>query len=404
MKKKVAITGIGVVSPVGTGKEKFWHNLTAGVSGIDRVKTFDSSPFTVKIAAEVKDFQPDDYMSPKQQASCGKFLKFAFAATKMALDDAGLKNAGLNQRQIALCLGTTMGDQSVEREWVNDLVNAGRWDEINGAELEAGIRHCTITSFLANEFGLNGPQFLFNNACAAGNYSLGYAYDLIQDDEVNMAIAGGIDVMAITAFAGFHRLISLAPDTCRPFDKNRKGLVLGEGAAMLVLEDMEHAVKRGAHIYAEFSGYGLGMDAYHITSPAPGGDGAIRCMKEALVRSGLAYSDIDYICAHGTGTPANDKYESLAINQVFKEAVPPVSSIKSMLGHSLGAASAIEAAACCLMMENNLIVPTINFETPDQECTIDCVPNQARQQELSHVMSNAFAFGGNAAAIILSKV
>lgn len=404
MKKRVAITGIGVVSPVGTGKEKFWRNLAAGVSGIGPVKTFDCSPFTVKIAAEVKDFQPDDFLSPKQQTACGKFLKFAFAATKMALDDAGVIKSGLNRQPIALCLGTTMGDQSVEREWVNELVNAGRWEEIDGAGLEAGIRHSAITSFLAREFGLNGPQFLFNNACAAGNYSLGYASDLIRDEEVTLAVAGGVDVMAITAFAGFHRLISLAPDNCRPFDKDRRGLVLGEGAGMLVLEDMEQALKRGAHIYAEFSGYGLGMDAYHITSPAPGGDGAIRCMKEALAGAGLPYRDIDYICAHGTGTPANDKYESFAVNQVFKEAPPPVSSIKSMLGHSLGAASAIEAAACCLMMENNLIAPTINFETPDQECAVDCVPNQARSQKLRHVMSNAFAFGGNAASIILSKI
>lgn len=403
MKKRVVITGLGVVSPVGTGKAKFWRNLAQGVSGIGPVQSFDCDPFTVKIGAEVRDFEALDFMSPDEAAECGRFLRYALAAVRMAITDAALPEDSLHGQKVALALGTTMGDQSVERAEIDDRVNAGRWAEVSPAQL-AGIRHCTITSWLAARFGLTGPQMLFNNACAAGNYSLGYAADLIRDGAATTAIAGGVDVFALTAFAGFHRLLSLTPEKCRPFDKNRRGLVLGEGAGMLVLEEMEQAIRRGARIYAEFSGYGLGMDAYHITSQEPQGIGAIRCMQEALQRSGLSSHDIDYISAHGTGTPSNDKYESFAIQQVFKDHIPPVSSIKSMLGHSLGAASALEAAACCLMMADNLMAPTINYETPDEDCMIDCVPNQARPQELRHVMSNAFAFGGNTASIILSKV
>lgn len=403
MKKRVVITGIGVVSAVGTGKEKFWRNLAQGVSGIGPVQSFDCAPFTVNIGAEVKDFEVLDYLSSGEAEECGKFLRYALAAVRMAIADAGFSESSLYGQKAALAIGTTMGDQSVERGEIEARVDSGNWEEVKTSEL-AGIRHCTITSYIATKFGLAGSQFLFNNACAAGNYSLGYASDLIRDGAVTMAIAGGVDVFALTAFAGFHRLLSLASDDCRPFDKNRKGLVLGEGAGMLVLEDMEQAVKRGARIYAEFSGYGLGMDAYHITSPAPEGGGAIRCMQEALQRSNLNCRDIDYISAHGTGTPSNDKYESLAIKHVFQERIPPVSSIKSMLGHSLGAASALEAAACCLMMAENMMAPTINYETPDEECIVDCVPNQARPKELRHVMSNAFAFGGNTASIILSKV
>ena len=401
--KRVVITGIGVVSPAGTGKEKFWRNLANGVSGIGPVQSFDCAPFTVNIGAEVRDFTASDHMSAVEETECGKFLRFALAAVRMAITDADFTVSTLYGQKVALAIGTTMGDQSVERGEIETRVDSGNWEAVKASEL-AGIRHCTITSYLAKKFGLTGPQFLFNNACAAGNYSLGYAADLIKDGIVNTTIAGGVDLFALTAFAGFHRLLSLAPDDCRPFDKNRKGLVLGEGAGMLILEDMEQALKRGVRIYAEFSGYGLGMDAYHITSPAPDGGGAIRCMEEALQRSNLSYRDIDYISAHGTGTPSNDKYESLAIKEVFKEKTPPVSSIKSMIGHSLGAASALEAAACCLMMADNLMAPTINYETPDEECVMDCVPNQARPKELRHVISNSFAFGGNTASIILSKV
>jgi 3-oxoacyl-[acyl-carrier-protein] synthase II len=403
MKNKVAITGIGVVSPVGTGKEKFWHNLAGGISGIGPVQSFDCTPFTVKIGAEVKDFDATEFMSSAEAAECGKYLRYALAAARMALADAGLQESSLSGQKAALAIGTTMGDQSVERGAIEAQVDSGNWDEVKASEI-SGIRHCTITSYIAAKFGLAGPQILFNNACAAGNYSLGWAADQIRDGVVPVVIAGGVDVFALTAFAGFHRLFSLAPDNCRPFDKDRKGLVLGEGAGILILEDMERAWKRGARIYAEFAGYGLGMDAYHITSPDPGGGGAVRCMLEALQRSGLSSRDIDYISAHGTGTPSNDKYESFAVKQVFKEKIPPMSSIKSMLGHSLGAASALEAAACCLMMEENLMAPTINYRTPDEECLIDCVPDQARPKELRHVMSNAFAFGGNTASIILSKV
>lgn len=241
------------------------------------------------------------------------------------------------------------------------------------------------------------------NACAAGNYSIVWGYDRIKNDDAQIAIVGGVESFSLMALIGFNRLLSLTSDVCRPFDKNRKGLIVSEGCGVLILESLESAIKRKAHIYGEIKGYGLSIDAYHITAPRPDSSGSIDSMREALQNSQLSPDDIDYISAHGTGTKLNDKIESKAICSVFKEKIPLVSSIKSMIGHSLGASAAIEAVACLLMIKNNMIVPTVNFEQSDEDCPIDCVPNVSRKMKVDNIISNSFAFGGNNSSLVISR-
>ncbi|HYH02131.1 MAG TPA: beta-ketoacyl-[acyl-carrier-protein] synthase family protein [Bacillota bacterium] len=404
MSRRVVVTGLGILSPVGTGKEKFWGNLVNGRSGVGKISAFDTSAYRVKIGGMVKDFEPERYLNPKQIHTAGRAAQYAYSGAKMALADSGISWEALATKRTAVCLGTTMGEIQVV-EGINETVFNNGIESVAPEEyLKA--RPDRITTFLSSELGIGGPQHLFFNACAAGNYALGYAADLIHRGQADLALAGGVDVFSKVALIGFNRLLSLTPDWCRPFDRNRKGLVVSEGAGVLVLEDLEMAVARGAAIYAEIRGYGLGMDAYHITSPHPEGEGAAVSMSQALKAAGMAAEEIDYICAHGTGTPANDKTECRAIHTVFKNVdhLPPVSSIKSMLGHTMGAAGALGVAACCLMLQQQIILPTMNFETPDPECNVDCVPNEARQQRLKKVMSNAFAFGGNNSCLVLEKI
>jgi 3-oxoacyl-[acyl-carrier-protein] synthase II len=400
MSRRVVVTGMGVISPVGTGKDKFWNSLAGGVSGIGPVTAFDCGALRVKIGGEVKDFDPGQYLDARQLGACGRAAQYAYAAAQMALADAGVGLETLIAGPVAFCMGSTMGEsQAVEA--INEIIcNSG--NAAVTAEMYARARPAGITAFPATELGLSGPRHLFLNACASGNYALGHAAALIRSGRVDRALAGGVDVFSKTALIGFNRLLSLTPDRCRPFDRNRKGLVVSEGAGVLLLEELETATARGASIYAEVKGYGLGTDAYHITSPHPEGAG----MAAALQDAGTGAAAIDYICAHGTGTPANDKTESRAIRAVFKDAgrLPPTSSIKSMLGHAMGAAGALEAAACCLMLQRQIILPTINFTTPDPECIPDCVSNEARPARLEQVMSNAFAFGGNNSCLILAKI
>ncbi len=403
MAKRVVVTGVGVISPVGMGKKKFWDCLAHGISGIGEIKSFDCSDFRVKIGGEVKDFTPDDFLRADQIKKSGRAAQYTYASAKMALEDAGLESNSLQEMRAAVCMGTTMGEVQVVEE-IDRKHCGGKPDEIEPSLYRQYMSN-NITAFVMEELGLKGPQFLFSNACAAGNYAIGYASELIKRGKADVALAGGVDPFSRVAFTGFNRLLSLTPDVCRPFDKNRKGLVVSEGAGVLILEDMDRAAARGAPVYAEIKGYGLGMDAYHMTSPHPEGEGAITSMAAALQNAGLTADDIDYISAHGTGTPANDKIESYAIRKVFGGArkIPPVSSIKSMIGHAMGAASALEAAACCLMLQKQTLLPTINFTTPDPECIEDCVPNMARKQELKHAISNAFAFGGNTSCLVLSQ-
>jgi 3-oxoacyl-[acyl-carrier-protein] synthase II len=307
----------------------------------------------------------------------------------------------LDRERTGVAIGTTMGEsrilEGIDEVWVKKGESAIEPDLI--PRLPANV----ISSNVAIEFKLKGPNYLISTACAAGNYAIGYAYDLIKKGAVDIMFAGGADGFSRIAFTGFNRLLAIAPDFCRPFDKNRKGMMVGEGAAILVLETLEAALKRKADIYAEVLGYGLSCDAHHMTAPhAPG---ITKAIENALRDSGLAPEDVNYFNAHGTGTSANDKEECLAIKNVFGAYSKkiPVSSIKSMLGHTMGAASAIEAAACCLSVSTDIIPPTINYETPDPECDIDCVPNVSRKMKVDIALNSASAFGGNNACLVLKK-
>ncbi len=399
--KRVVITGIGVVSPIGTGKDVFWNALLAGTSGIRPVTSFDTSAFPVHIGAEVPDFDPKDHLVRQKPQSMGRASQMAIGAARLAIADSKIDLAALDPSRVGVSMGTTSGEPLfVER--YNDAKKAGVEPP---AEVFSQYPCHVIPSHVAIEFGLTGPSIMIPNACAAGNYAVGYGYDLIRNGRVDMMLAGGADAFSRIPYMGFARLGAIAPERCQPFDKNRKGMAPGEGAAVLILEPLDAAQARGATIYAEVLGYGASCDSHHMTAAHPQADGAIRAMSAAISQSGLTTNDIDYISAHGTGTPTNDRVESLAVRTLFGERAPlvPMSSIKSMLGHTMGAASAIEALACTLALYTGWIPPTINHEEPDPECGLDIVPNHARKTDPKVALNNAYAFGGNNASLCLAR-
>jgi len=401
-KKRVVITGLGAVSAIGIGKDEFWKNLIVGKSGITDVELFDTTNFTVHKAGEVKNFNVQDFIPKNRLKGIARASQFAIAAAKMAIDEAKLKTDDMDRSNMGAIIGTTMADiqslEQIDKYWVR----SGEDDiwPINVVKYPSN----SLSDHMGCFFGLRGPNYVIPTACAAGNYSIGYAFDLIREGKVGAMLAGGADPFSRITFTGFNRLYAMAPDRCQPFDKNRKGMMIGEGAGMLVLEDLDLARKRDADIYAEILGYGLSCDAHHMTSPKV--EGIIKVMEKAIVNSGVRKEDVGYISAHGTGTPANDKAECEAIKKVFGGMVKniPVSSIKSMLGHTMGAASAIEAIVCCLVIKKSRIPPTINFETPDPECDIDCVPNVCMEKEVKLALNNSLAFGGNNACLVLGKI
>jgi len=400
LKKRVVITGLGVISSIGIGKNSFWNNLVEGKSGISQVTAFDTSGHTAHLGGEVKHFKPDEFISKKKAKLIGRASQLAISATKLALKDAKLDKKFIANSIVSVCLGTTMGEiQSVEKAdhiWIK----LGQDKHVENLLIyQSSVNN--IPANVAIEFKLTGKNRIFTTACAAGNYAIGYGYDLLQSGESNIIIAGGSDAFSWIAYTGFNKVGAIAPEKCQPFDKNRKGMIPGEGAGILILETLEQAQKRNAPIYAEVLGYGLSCDAHHMTNPQI--DGLASCMQNALSEVNLTPSDINYISAHGTGTTHNDKTESNAIKQVFGNNKIAVSSIKSMLGHTMGAASAIEAISCSLALQNNIMPPTINYETPDPECNIDCIPNKARKQTVNAALNNGFAFGGNNACLALKK-
>ena len=401
--KRVAVTGIGVITPIGTGRETFWRALLEGCSGIAPVASFDTAAYPVHIGGEVRDFAPEPYLRRLRPDCVGRASQMAVGAARLALEDAGLDLDGYNRGRVGVSMGTTSGEPLfVER--YNDLRKEGGLEAVPG-EILPRYPCQVIPSHIAIELDLHGPCLMIPTACAAGNYAIGYGFDLIRSGRADLMLAGGADAFSRITYMGFARLGAIAPERCQPFDKNRKGMVPGEGAAVLVLEPMEAAQARGATVYAEVLGYGVSCDSHHMTAAHPQGDGAIRAMAAALKESGLGVGDVDYVSAHGTGTPTNDRVESIALQALFGERAPriPMSSIKSMLGHTMGAASAIEAAACAMALASGWIPPTINFEEPDPECEVDCVPNQARKTDPRVVLNNAYAFGGNNASLCLSK-
>ncbi len=404
-KDRIVVTGLGVVSPIGTGTEAFWNAACKGINGIAPITAFDTSGFRTSVGAEVKDFSPAAFLSPQQISSMGRSSQFACAAAKMALGDAGLDKLKLDPYRVAVSMGTTMGEPQILEQGIEMLYRGQGAPGAVPADLPAQYPCGVISANVARSVGACGPVIMIPTACAAGNYAIGYAFDLIATGIVDVAIAGGSDPISKIAFTGFNRLMATAKDLCRPFDKNRDGMCVGEGAGVLALESLTHAKSRGARLYAEVLGYGLGCDAFKMTIPDPSGSGGILALKRALANAAVTPESVDYISAHGTGTEENDKTETLIIKAVFGNRAKsiPVSSIKSMIGHTMGAASAIEAAACALMVNRGVILPTINYREPDPDCDLDYVPNTARNAEVRVAVSNAYAFGGNNSTLVLGK-
>ncbi|MGE0454523.1 MAG: beta-ketoacyl synthase [Vicinamibacteria bacterium] len=403
MTRRVVVTGIGLVTSIGSEVDSFWSALLAGRSGIRPVGSFDTKDYNVHIGGEVVDFSPEGVVSRLDLRQVGRAAQFAIVAACRALADAGIDWRRLDPARAGVSMGTTSGEPR-EVETFTDAYLAGDLGKI-GSELALRYPCGSIPGSVAAALGFAGPNTMIPTACAAGNYAAANAMECLRDGSADLMLAGGSDSFSRITYTGFARLGAIAPERCQPFDLNRKGMVPGEGAAVLVLEPADHALRRGARVYAELVGYGLSCDAHHMTASHPEGDGAVRAMQAALADAGLRPADVSYVSAHGTGTPTNDRIETLAVKRVFGDAASriPVSSAKSMLGHTMGAASAIETAICALAIHSGRIPPTINYETPDPACDLDCVPNQARECRVEVAMNNAYAFGGNNASLILRR-
>ncbi|MCA1635119.1 MAG: beta-ketoacyl-[acyl-carrier-protein] synthase family protein [Acidobacteria bacterium] len=403
MQSRIVITGIGVVTSIGTGREQFWENLLAGRSGVSVVESFDTGGYSVHRGTEVKGFNPSEFLAKLDAAELGRASQFAIAAARLALTDAGIEPDSLDPLQAGVSLGTTSGEPREVERFDDSFVN-NELDKV-GPEFIGRYPCHLISAHVAEELGFAGVNMMIPTACAAGNYAIAHAFDVLRRGRADVMLAGGSDSFSRITYTGFARLGAVAPEICQPFDRNRKGMIPGEGAGVLVLETLKRAVARGARIYAEVTGYGLSCDAHHMTAAHPEGDGAARAMRQALDQSGTRPEEVSYISAHGTGTPTNDRLETIAVKSLFKEHAYriPMSSVKSMLGHTMGAASAIEAAVCALAVQTNRIPPTMNLEVPDPECDLDYVPNRARAHTVNVAMNNAYAFGGNNASLVLKK-
>lgn len=398
---RVFVTGLGVVSSLGFGREAFWEAVTQGRTGFSPIESFDSSQIGRNIAGEVKNFRARDFLSAAERRRMGRCSAYAVAASRMAVDDAGLAPEEIQGERTAVILGTTMGEADVMAGLEDALIRHGE-EAVDVAKLP---RYGTtlLPIHVARAFGATGMVQTLPAACAAGNYAIGHASDLIRAGKADVAIAGASEILQKIQFAGFVRLGAVAPERCQPFDKNRKGLIIGEGAGILILESEAHLVARGGVPLAEVGGYGLACDAHHITRPHPEGLGSLMAMRDAVVRSGLAPEDVDFINAHGTGTHHNDRVESDVIRNGFGKRKVAVSSMKSMLGHCMGASSAIEAVACVLTVQTGVYPPTVGYETPDPECDITLVANEAVRGPADVVLNNALAFGGYDAVVTFAR-
>jgi len=394
------VTGLGVISSIGIGIGPFWKNLLKGTSGISRIKSFCPDDFRTQYAGEVKKFDPSRFMANPEKK--GKTSQFLLASAKLALKDSKISSKEYKKIRSGLVVGTTALEPST-LEKINDILIKKGADKVSG-DLIAKAAVDTPPDIIAKELGINSFVQAIPTACSAGNYAIGYGFDLIRQNRAKLVFCSGVDIFFRLIHAGFNRLMVVSPDKCRPFDKNRKGTIMGEGAASLILEDLDSAIERGANIYAEVLGYGLSCDAFTLTTPSK--DGMKDVMTRAMKNAGVDRNKVDYICAHGTGTINNDKSESAAIRGVFGKRTKdvPVTSIKSMLGHTVGAASAIEAVSCCLSIRDGIIPPTVNFETPASECNINVVANRSLRKKVNIAMNNSFAFGGNNACVIFGKL
>ena len=409
--RRVVITGLGVVTPVGHDLDTFWKNLVTGQCGIDKITAFDASPYDTQIAGEVKNFDPTPaFPSPKEIRRTDRYSQFGIYAGWSALKDSGLELDKENLDEIGVFLGSGIGGLTTTSDQLKVLNERGpgRVSPFTIPMLISNMASGLISMY----FNLRGPNFATCSACATANHAIGEAWRTIKMGDASVMLAGGSEAAVIPiGIAGFCSMRAMStrnddPKTAsRPFDKDRDGFVMGEGAGVLVLEELEHAKKRGAHIYCEIVGYGNTADAYHLTSPPPGGEGAARCMKMALRTGGLNLEDVSYINAHGTSTPVGDVCETQAIKTVFGDYAKKlaVSSTKGATGHMLGAAGAVEMAACALAIKHGIVPPTINYTTPDPECNLDYVPNIAREMKVNAIVNNSFGFGGHNSTIAAKK-
>jgi 3-oxoacyl-[acyl-carrier-protein] synthase II len=409
--RRVVVTGLGVVTPLGHQLDVFWNNLIAGQCGIDRISSFDATPFDCQIAGEVKDFDPTPaFPSPKEVRRTDRFSQFGVYAAHQALLDSGLDLAKENRDEIGVIIGSGIGGLRTTIEQHKVLLDRGpkRLSPFMIPML-IGNMASGLFSMLHN---LRGPNFAVCSACATSNHAIGEAWRTIKMGDAQVMFAGGAEAAIVSVgIGGFCAMKALSTrnndpkHASRPFDKERDGFVMGEGAGAIVLEELEHAKKRGAKIYCEIVGYGNTADAYHLTAPSPGGEGAVRCMRMALRNGGLKPEDISYINAHGTSTSQGDICETQAIKTVFGERAKKiaVSSTKGATGHMLGAAGAVEMSVCVLAIKHGIVPPTINYQVPDPECDLDYVPNTARELKVNAIINNSFGFGGHNASIVAKK-
>jgi len=408
--RRVVITGLGTVNPVAIGIKNTWDAITAGKSGVDYITKFDATEFTSQVAGEVKGFDPKEFLDAKEIKRTDLFVQYALAATKMAREDAGISTINGNAHRVGVILGTGLGGLETLEKNYKLLLEKG----------PGKVSPFMIPMMIANmgpgqvaiAAGAKGPNACVVTACASGTHAVGEAFQMIQQGYADAMITGGTEsTITPLALAGFCKMRALTTHNnepqkaSRPFDKNRDGFIISEGAGIIILEELEEAKKRGAKIYCEIIGYGLSGDAYHITAPSPEGEGGEQCIKTALDDAKINPEEIDYINAHGTSTYFNDLCETLAIKKVFKEHCQRlmISSTKSMTGHLLGAAGGVEAIFAALAIKNGVVPPTINYETPDPECDLDYVPNEARNKNITYALSNSFGFGGTNATLVFKK-
>ncbi|MFC1576668.1 beta-ketoacyl-ACP synthase II [Candidatus Omnitrophota bacterium] len=413
-KKRVVVTGLGAVTPVGKTVPELWKSLLEGRSGVGRIQSFDPTYFSCQIAAEVTNFDPLKFLSPKDARKTDRFVQFAIAAAKEAVDNSQIDLDKANRERVGVIVGSGIGGlHTVEAEH-NKYIQRG--PEKGPGKISPFLIPNIIVNMAAGQisiyFKVRGPNLAVVSACATGNHAIGNAYHVLQNGETDVIITGGSEAATtVMGFGGFCALRALSTRNdepkraSRPFDKERDGFVMGEGAGIIVLEELEHALKRNAPIHCELVGYSMNGDAYHMTAPDPEGVGATNCMKMCLDDAGLKPEDVDYINAHGTSTLYNDKIETLAIKKVFGDYARKlaISSTKSVTGHLLGAAGGVEAIASALAIKNNIAPPTINLENPDPECDLDYVPNKPREMKIDIVMSNSLGFGGHNATLIFKR-
>lgn len=411
-RRRVVVTGLGIVSPVGSSIDKAWQNITAGKSGITNIDCFDASEFSVQIAGQTRDFNVDDYLSKKDQRKMDPFIHYGIGAGVQAIKDSGLEMTDVNADRIGVAIGSGIGGlPGIEKS--NEAYLKGGPRKISPFFVPSNIINM-VSGNLSIMYGFRGPNISIVSACTTGTHNIGDAARMIMYGDADIMIAGGAEMatcpLGIGGFASAKALCAShndEPETAsRPFDLNRDGFVLGDGAGVLVLEEYEIAKARSANIYCELAGYGLSSDAYHMTSPSEGGQGAAKCMRNAIDDAGLNVSDVDYVNAHGTSTPAGDIAETEAVKSTFSDHAKDiaVSSTKSMTGHLLGAAGGVEAVFSVLAIYNNILPPTINYETPDPKCNLDYVPNEAREKQVNVAISNSFGFGGTNGTVAFKSI